>query len=147
MPLRPLPIVLLLLAALVGGAWLLRDWPSLQHALPPSWRAALPASLAPPLPTLAPAAGHRGGAAALCKCRGQGRTVYTDGDCPPGLRAEAVDGGTFSVLPAAPAAAVSAVSAAPAAEAASAQSPLRRLAGPDESAVQRERVLEQALAR
>jgi hypothetical protein len=39
------------------------------------------------------------------------------------------------------------VSAAPAAEAASAQSPLRRLAGPDESAVQRERVLEQALAR
>lgn len=141
MTLRPLPTVLLLLAALAAGAWLLRDSTLLQRALPPSWRAALPTSLAPPLPTLAPSVGHRGNAAGLRKCRGQGRTVYTDGDCPPGLRAEAIDGGSLSVLPAAPTATASSV------EGASAPSPLRRLAGPDESAAQRERVLEQALAR
>lgn len=125
MSMRALTFVLLALLLLGAGAWLLRDSPLLQRVLPALW----------------PAEGSATDAHVLRKCRGASGITYTDDACPPGTRAEAVGGGTLSVLPAAPAAAV------PSAAAASAQSPLRRLAGPDESAAQRERVLEQALSR
>ncbi|ODU10366.1 MAG: hypothetical protein ABS84_03020 [Rubrivivax sp. SCN 71-131] len=139
MSLRFLSFFLLLLIVVGTGAWLWRDSPLLQRALPASWRQALSSTPLPALPALQPAVGAA--AAALRKCRGEGGITYTNGACPPGTRAEDVASGTLSVLPAAPPAAL------PPAAAASAQSPLRRLAGPDESAVQRERVLEQALAR
>lgn len=124
---------ILLLAALGLGAWWAHDQPAVLERLPPALRQAL---TAPSLPAAAPAAAAK----ALRKCTGAGAPVYTDGDCPAGTRAEAVTGGTLSVLPA--------VRPAAAAEpAASAQSPLRKLAGPDDSAAQRERVLDQALHR
>jgi len=124
---------ILLLAALGLGAWWAHDHPAVRDRLPPVLRQVL---AAPPLPAAAPAAGSK----ALRKCTGGGVPVYTDGDCPAGTRAEVVQGGTLSVLPAVR-------PAAPAEPAASAQSPLRKLAGPDDSAAQRERVLEQALHR
>lgn len=124
---------ILLLAALGLGAWWAHDQPAVLERLPPALRQAL---AAPSLPSAAPAAAVK----ALRKCTGAGAPVYTDGDCPAGMRAEAVTGGTLSVLPA-----VRPV--APAEPAASAQSPLRKLAGPDDSAAQRERVLDQALHR
>lgn len=134
MTLRSLLSVLLLLLAVGAAGWWLRDVPELQRAWPASWRS-VPS---PALPALRSAAGAD---AALRKCLGQGGVTYTNGECPPGTRAEAVAGGMLSVLPAAPAA------VAPAAPAEGAQTPLRRLAGPDESAALRERALEQALQR
>lgn len=132
MSLRSLSVILLL-AGLGLGGWWAHDHPAVQPWLPAALRGPglmLPAATAPV------AAGNQ----ALRKCRGAGAPIYTDGDCPAGTRAEAVDGGTLTVLPAPrPAAA--------AAPAASAQAPLRRLAGPDDSASQRERVLDQALHR
>lgn len=124
---------ILLLAALGLGAWWAHDHPAVLERLPPALRQAL---AVPPLPAIAPAAATK----ALRKCTGAGAPIYTDGDCPAGTRAEGVTGGTVSVLPAVRPAAT-------AEPAASAQSPLRKLAGPDDSAAQRERVLDQALHR
>lgn len=39
----------------------------------------------------------------LRKCVNGGQVVYTDAACPPGNRAEAVQGGTVTVVPATPA--------------------------------------------
>ena len=134
MTLRRLFWMLLLAAALILAAWWLRGIPALQGWLPEALRQ---------LPAAVPGASKSGTAAAGArKCLGAGRVVYTDGPCPAGLREAAMDGGSVTVLPAVRPAAASA-----AAPAGSAQSPLRRLAGPDDSAAQRERVLDQALHR
>lgn len=114
---------ILLLAALGAATWALRDQPLLQAWLSSALRS----------PAAAPAA------ATLRRCQGVGGIVYTDGECPRGTQAQRVERGSLTVLPA------PAQPAAPAA--ASAVAPLRRLAGPDDSAAQRERVLEQALHR
>lgn len=134
MSLRSLSWILLLVAALALAAWWGREHPALQQLLPESLRAQPQGLRTPP--------GLRAGApaAAARKCRGAGQIVYTDGACPQGLHEEALDGGAVTVLPA------QRPPAAPAA-AASAQTPLRRLAGPDDNAAMRERVLEQALHR
>jgi hypothetical protein len=129
MRLRTLSWMLLLAAALAAGAWWARDHPRLR-ALWPQALPALPQAVLPAPPAVA--AGAR-------KCRGAAGLVYTDGACPPGTREETLQG-ALSVLPAVR-------PAAPADTAASAQTPLRRLAGPDDSAAQRERVLEQAMGR
>lgn len=123
---------ILLLAALGLGAWWALDQPAVQRWLPEALRER---------PARVQAAGQSGAAAR--KCQGAARVVYTDGPCPAGTREAAMDGGSVTVLPAVrpPAAAAAAASAG------SAQAPLRRLAGPDDSAAQRERVLEQALHR
>lgn len=123
---------ILLLAALGLGAWWAFDPPAVQRWLPAALRV---------LPTSVQAEGKSGAAAR--KCQGATQVVYTDGPCPAGTREAAIDGGSVTVLPAVrpPAAATAAASAG------SAQTPLRRLAGPDDSAAQRERVLEQALHR
>lgn len=140
MRMRSLSWILLLVTALLLALWWGRDQPALQAWLPDALRQA-PA--VPTLPNLGTAAGANPAAAAR-KCVGAGALVtYTNGPCPAGTREQALDGGTLSVLPA-----VRAPAAAAAAETAgSAQAPLRRLAGPDDSAAQRERVLEQALHR
>jgi hypothetical protein len=132
MTLRSLWWILLLVAALVLAIWWGRDAPALQAWLPEALRT-LPA-------TVQGAATSGAAKAAARKCQGAAQVVYTDGPCPAGLREAAMDGGSVSVLPAVrpPAAAE---------PAASAQTPLRRLAGPDDSAAQRERVLDQALHR
>ncbi len=105
---------------------------------PPPWAARLSSELG--LPAVAvPAAAEPAKAAAVRRCMGATGIVYTDGECPPGTRAERLERGSLTVLPAPP------QPAGPAA--ASAVAPLRRLAGPDESAAQRERVLDQALHR
>jgi hypothetical protein len=127
---------ILLLAALGLGAWWAHDQPAVLDRLPPALRQALVLPSMPAAAPTAPAAASK----ALRKCTGAGAPVYTDGDCPAGTRAEAATGGTLSVLPAVR-------PAAPAEPAASAQSPLRKLAGPDDNAAQRERVLDQALHR
>lgn len=120
---------ILLLAALGLGLWWARGEPRLAQVL--NQTLGLPAEAASPAPQPAPAT-------TLRKCRGAGSVVYTDADCPAGTRAERVEGGSLTVLPAPPSARPAAASAVP---------PLRRLAGPDESAAQRERVLDQALQR
>lgn len=136
MSLRSLSWILLLVAALALAAWWGREHPALQRLLPESLHAVPQGLRTPELRAGAAAAAAR-------KCRGAGQLVYTDGACPAGTREEAMDGGAVTVLPAQrpPAA------AAPATPGASAQTPLRRLAGPDDNAALRERVLEQALHR
>ena len=134
MSLRTLSWMLLLAAALAAAAWWARDHPRLRAWLPQAL-SGLPQAVSPGPAPPAAAAGVR-------KCRGAQGLVYTDGACPPGTREEALDG-ALSVLPA-----VRPPTVAPPPDAAgSAQTPLRRLAGPDDSAAHRERVLEQALGR
>lgn len=130
-----LPMVAVAVAAVALAGWWARDVPALQGWLPQA------------LQRLPDAASPRAGPGATTarKCRSATQLLYTDGPCPAGLREEAVAGGSVSVLPAAPATAT-ATATAPA-PAGSAQTPLRRLAGPDDLAAQRERVLEQALHR
>ncbi|HNU10855.1 MAG TPA: hypothetical protein PKJ45_05775 [Rubrivivax sp.] len=139
---RPLSSALLssalLLLAVGLGVWWARDLPAVQRWFP----AVLPASLTEGLSSVvpAPASVSSGGTR---KCRSGARVLYTDAECPPGTRVEAVSGDRLSVLPAPRAAAAEA----PASASAGAQTPLRRLAGPDEGAAQRERMIEQALQR
>lgn len=134
MSLRSLSWILLLVAALLLAVWWGRDVPALQGWLPDALRqqaGGASRGAAPPA-----AAGAR-------KCLGTAQVVYTNGPCPDGTREQAMDGGAVTVLPAPK---VPAAAAAPG-PAGSAQAPLRRLAGPDDVAAQRERVLEQALNR
>lgn len=119
-------ISIVALAALVAaGLWVARDSALL--------RGLRPAGLALPSSAQPAATGAR-------KCVGGDRVVYTDGACPAGTQARAMDGGSLSVLPAAPAA------ARPQAPA-SVQTPLRRLAGEGGAPDQNERRVEQALQR
>jgi hypothetical protein len=126
-------VVALALAA--AALWWGRDHPALgplRQLLP----AVGPAS--PGLPRLG-----RGADDAARKCVGPDATVtYTDGTCPAGSRAQPLDGGSLSVLPAPAATAV------PRAEgAASAQTPLRRLAGEGSVPQLHEQRVERALQR
>lgn len=128
----------LLLLALGLGAWWAREMPDVQRWLPMLQPGLLTGSLSPATPGSVSISDK-----ALRKCRGGGRVLYTDGECPQGTRAEQLADDRLSVLPALrPGAAEPAASAPP-----GAQTPLRRLAGPDESAAQRERMIEQALHR
>lgn len=127
----------LLLAALALALW----WLLGQAALPPALQRVLGRPAAALTSTPVPAAATR-----LQKCRGGSTVLYTDGPCPQGTSPERADGGSLTVLPA-QASTHAAAAAAAGSTAASAVSPLRRLAGPQESAAQRERVLEQALHR
>ena len=130
MPTRLLSWILLTLVLLAAALWLWRDHPQLRAA------AARLSLTVPGSPAPAPAAR---------KCVGAGRVVYTQEACPAGLREQALDGGTLSVLPAAPpgAAAAGATPAQPA----SAVSPLRRLAGEGLPPDVQERRVDQALQR
>ena len=134
MPTRLLSWILLTLVLLAAALWLWRDHPQLRAA-------AARLSLAVPMGSApSPAA-----ASAARKCVGAGRVVYTQEACPAGLREQALDGGTLSVLPAAPPRAAPAT-AAPALPA-SAVSPLRRLAGEGLPPDVQERRVDQALQR
>lgn len=83
--------------------------------------------------------------AAPRKCRTATAVIYTDGACPAGSREQTLDGGTVSVVPGQrpPAAAAAEAPAAPA----SARSLLKELAGPQDSAAIKARMIEQAMQR
>lgn len=121
--------VLISIVALVAlgaaGLWMARDSAVLRNLRPAGLNLTPPAQPA--------ATGAR-------KCVGGDRVVYTDGACPAGTQARAMDGGSLSVLPAAPAAARPQPPA-------SAQTPLRRLAGEGGAPDQNERRVDQALQR
>lgn len=125
MPAKVLISIVVLAALVAAGLWVSRDSAVL--------RGLLPAGLAPAPPAAPAANGAR-------KCVGGERVVYTDGACPAGTQARAMDGGSLSVLPAAPAAARAQAPA-------SAQTPLRRLAGEGGAPDQNERRVDQALQR
>ena len=133
MPAKALLSLIVVVALLAGAAWLGRDSALLQR-----W---WPAGLA------APGAGAPATAQGPRKCVGPERVLYTDGACPAGTRAQAVDGGSLTVLPAAPAPARAQVPVAGPATAASVQTPLRRLAGEGVLPDQTERRVDQALHR
>lgn len=128
MPAKVLISIVVLAALVAAGLWVSRHSAVL--------RGLLPAGLAPAPPAAPAANGAR-------KCVGGERVVYTDGACPAGTQARAMDGGSLSVLPAAPAAPAAARAQAPA----SAQTPLRRLAGEGGAPDQNERRVDQALQR
>ena len=129
MPAKALLSIAVVAALLAGGAWWGRDSATLQRW----WPAGLAAVPGAATPSAAP--GPR-------KCIGPDRVLYTDGACPAGTRAQALGGGSLSVLPAAPVAAPTTP-----ATAASAQTPLRRLAGEGAVPDQTERRVDQALHR
>lgn len=118
------------LALLAGAVWLCRDVTPVRQALQfvhQAFRqtaATVPTPALPSLGTAAdgPVAAPRPSAGAqstggLRKCVGGGTVVYTDGACPAGTRAQAVSGGTVTVMPAPPAPAVAAPPDAPASRA------------------------------
>lgn len=133
MPAKALLSVVVLVVLLVAGLWWGRDHAWLQRWWPTG------------LPMPSAAGGPSGGAATAQprKCVGPDRVLYTDGACPAGTRAQAVDGGSLTVLPA-PAAAERRPG--PAA-AASVQTPLRRLAGDGGLPDQTDRRVDQAMHR
>jgi hypothetical protein len=132
MPVKAL-LSLIVVAMLAGAAWLGRDSAPLQR-----W---WPATLA------APGAGAAADAQGPRKCVGPERVLYTDGACPAGTKAQGLDGGSLTVLPAAPAQGKAPLPVAGPAAAASVQTPLRRLAGEGGLPDQAERRVDQALHR
>ncbi|WP_088278900.1 hypothetical protein [Ideonella sp. A 288] len=103
------------LALLAGAVWLYRDVAPVRQVLEfvhhtvRQTAATVPTPALPSLGTAAdgPAAAPRAPAGArppggLRKCVGGGTVVYTDGSCPAGTQAQAVTGGTVTVMPAQP---------------------------------------------
>ncbi|WP_284614466.1 hypothetical protein [Aquabacterium humicola] len=98
-----------LVGALAAVVWWLRDTPPLRElaarlrtSAPAQWitqqGATIEREVRPPAANAAPGVA----AAALRKCIDGAQVTYTNGDCPAGSRAQAVSGGTITVLPATP---------------------------------------------
>ncbi len=141
MPVRLFIWMLLITAAALGvAAWMGKL---------PAWRTLLPAgvgaALQAPATTgagvganIGAGTGNGAGASQARKCRRGEQILYTDGPCPAGTQAMALDGGSLSVLPAAP-------RVAPADTASAASSGSRPGAGG--AAAQADRLVDQALQR
>jgi len=124
-------VAIVVLLAGAGAAWWILDGAA--------QRRVMPAALQTPLPAAPGKARSAGSAEGVRKCRKGSELIYTNGECPPGSRAEDLSGGTLSVLPAAPP-----TTPAPAA---SARTPLRSLADPEGAATLQEQRIEQATRR
>ena len=85
-------LTLLLVAILAGAAWYYRDNPDLRRWLGQQ-QAATDTQVKGATPDAA--------AAGLRKCRGGGKVVYTDGDCPKGSAEQPIKG-SVTVVPSQP---------------------------------------------